>query len=260
MGADGIPGFSTAMAQAGAAGWTPVLPAQHGMILNNMRFPDDGVDVLQVTLDWTSPLEREPFEAAWHRAVRRHPVLRTAFWLDNGRGLVQVVDPDASIDIRWRDLPQPPASGPDRPFESFLRADRRERFDPAWGTARALDDPAPGRASRQAWNRCPGAPRGADLPPRAAGRTLGTAACRRDIRRVRRGPRRPRRARSAAAPVRPVRAVVAHDCNGSLRAVLDGLPGRYRQLLRPLPGYLRGHVAGTAESATIGNRALAVPT
>jgi len=99
------------------------------MILNSMRFPDDGVDVIQVTLDWTNPLEREPFEAAWHGAARRHPVLRTAFRLDDRDGLVQVVDPDASIDIRWRDLPQPPASGPDHLFESFLRADRRERFD-----------------------------------------------------------------------------------------------------------------------------------
>ncbi len=94
-----------------------------------MRFPDDGVDVIQVTLDWTGPLERGPFEAAWHGAARRHPILRTAFRLDDADGLIQVVDPDASIDIRWRDLPPPPASGPDHPFESFLRADRRERFN-----------------------------------------------------------------------------------------------------------------------------------
>jgi hypothetical protein len=100
------------------------------MILNYMQFPDDGVDVIQTTLDWASPLEREPFEAAWHLVARRHEVLRTAFHLDDAAGFVQVIDPDASIDIRWRDLPQPPASGPDHPFESFLRADRRERFDP----------------------------------------------------------------------------------------------------------------------------------
>jgi len=99
------------------------------MLLNYMRFPEDGVDVLQMTLDWTRPLEREPFEAAWHLVARRHQALRTVFRLDEGDGLVQGADPAASIDIRWRDLPQPPASGPDHPFESFLRADRRERFD-----------------------------------------------------------------------------------------------------------------------------------
>jgi hypothetical protein len=100
------------------------------MILNYLRFPDDGVDVLQVTLDWTSPLEPEPFEAAWQLLARRHEILRTTFCLDDDAGFIQVIDPDASIEIRWRDLPQPPASGPDHPFESFLRADRRERFDP----------------------------------------------------------------------------------------------------------------------------------
>ncbi len=94
-----------------------------------MRFPDDGVDIIQATLDWTGQLDREPFEAAWQAAARRHPILRTVFGLDDGDGLVQFVEPDASIDIRWRDLPQPPAGGPDQPFESFLRADRRERFD-----------------------------------------------------------------------------------------------------------------------------------
>jgi len=99
------------------------------MILNYLRYPDDGVDVIQVTLDWASPLEPEPFEAAWRLVVRRHQVLRTAFRLDDEDGLVQMVDPDASIDIRWRSLPQRPASGPDHPFESFLRADRRERFE-----------------------------------------------------------------------------------------------------------------------------------
>ncbi|HET9899046.1 MAG TPA: condensation domain-containing protein, partial [Streptosporangiaceae bacterium] len=109
--------------------WDPVLPAQQGMILNYMRFPDDGVDIIQATLDWTGRLEPGPFEAAWQTAARRHPILRTVFRLDERDGLVQFVDPDASIDIRWRDLPPPPASGPDYPFESFLRADRREQFD-----------------------------------------------------------------------------------------------------------------------------------
>ena len=104
------------------------LPAQQGMILNSLRFPGDGVDVVQVTLDWAEPLERQPFEAAWRDAAGRHPVLRTAFRLHDEAGLVQVVDPDATIDIRWRDLP-PPASGRDEPFESFLLEDRRERFD-----------------------------------------------------------------------------------------------------------------------------------
>jgi amino acid adenylation domain-containing protein len=99
------------------------------MILSTLRYPLDGVDVLQVTLDWADPLEPEPFEAAWREVVRRNPVLRTAFQLHEEHGLVQVVDPAASIDIRWRQLPAAPPSGPDEAFESFLLADRREPFD-----------------------------------------------------------------------------------------------------------------------------------
>src|ERR1700722_1222379 len=96
MGAGGLPALGTAVAQTALPGWEPALPVQRGMILNYLRYPDDGVDVIQATLDWASPLEPEPFEAAWRLVVRRHQVLRTAFRLDDEDGLVQMVDPDAS--------------------------------------------------------------------------------------------------------------------------------------------------------------------
>ena len=124
-----MPGSGPTMAEARHGDEYRALPAQQGMILNSLCFPDDGVDVIQVTLDWAAPLERQPFEAAWREAARRHPVLRTAFRLDDTDGMVQVVNPGGSIDIRWHDLPLSPASGPDYPFESFLRADRRDPFE-----------------------------------------------------------------------------------------------------------------------------------
>src|SRR5579872_4862812 len=120
---------NTITAQAQERDRYRALPAQQGMILNSLRFPGDGVDVIQLTLDWADPLESGRFEAAWHDAARRHPVLRTAFRLHDEDGMSQVVDPDATIDIRWRDLPPAPAAGPDEPFEAFLREDRREGFD-----------------------------------------------------------------------------------------------------------------------------------
>ncbi|MDQ1739682.1 MAG: hypothetical protein QOE53_1334, partial [Pseudonocardiales bacterium] len=73
--------------------WYPALPAQHGMLLNTLRHPGDGVDVLQITLDWAEPLQAGPFEAAWQEVVRRNPVLRTGFELHDEYGLIQVVDP-----------------------------------------------------------------------------------------------------------------------------------------------------------------------
>jgi amino acid adenylation domain-containing protein len=99
------------------------------MILSSLRYPEDGVYILQITLDWAEALKPEPFEAAWREVVRRNPVLRTAFELHDEHGLIQTVDPAGSIDIRWCDLASPPDAGPDHEFEAFLRRDRREPFD-----------------------------------------------------------------------------------------------------------------------------------
>jgi amino acid adenylation domain-containing protein len=106
-----------------------VLPAQAGMLMNSLRFPHDGVDVVQVTLDWPEDLAREPLEAAWRAAARRHPVLRTSFHLDGADGLVQTVEPDADLDIRRLGGGADPVRTvePDR-YEDFLRADRIEGF------------------------------------------------------------------------------------------------------------------------------------
>lgn len=107
----------------------PALPAQHGMILSSLRYPSDGVYVLQITLDWAEALKPEPFEDAWQEVVRCNPALRTAFELHDEHGLIQVVDPAGSIDIRWCDLTAAPDTGPDHEFEAFLRQDRREPFE-----------------------------------------------------------------------------------------------------------------------------------
>ncbi len=219
------------------------------MILNYMRFPDDGVDVIQVTLDWTSPLEREPFEAAWHLVARRHEILRTAFRLDDQDGLVQVADPDASIDIRRRDLPQPPASGPDHPFESFLRADRRERFDlasrpPIRLTVVRRAAPTDGRAADFLAHRAVLTFHHALLDGRSL-RLLVEEVCAVYA--------ASRAGRAAPEPPRPpfhefVRWWHATDPSASEPFWTEYLAGTVPP--RPLPGYLGTPVAGTAESMT----------
>ena len=166
MGADSFPALRAAVAPTGSP--DPVLPARRGMILNYLRFPDDGVDIIQATLDWTGPLERAPLEAARHVAARLHPIVRTVFRIDDGDGLVQVIDPDASIDIRWRDLAQPQASGAGPPVRVVPAGRPAGAIRPDPGAAGTPDDPAPGRADRRMRHWRPGAPRGPDLPLRAA--------------------------------------------------------------------------------------------
>jgi amino acid adenylation domain-containing protein len=134
----------------------PALPAQQGMILDSLRNPEDGVDIIQVVLDWAEPLRRAPFEAAWHGATRRHEILRTAFPEFDEHGLVQVVVPDARMDIRWLDLPSAPPDGPDAPLAAFLLSDRRAGFDPARAPLARLAvlrrvPPDPGQAPTEAY-------------------------------------------------------------------------------------------------------------
>ena len=245
MEAHGSPVPGTAVAPAGSPARDPVLPAQQGMLLNYLRFPDDGVDVIQVTLDWVAPLEREPFEAAWHLAARRHQVLRTAFRLDDRHGLVQVVDPDASIEIRWRDLPLPPPSGPDHPFESFLRADRRDQFDVTRGPLARLT----------IVRRVTVPDGGAGSPAHRAVLTFHHAlldghSLRLLVDEVSAAYAALRDGRAAPDPPRPsfgefVRWWHTADPSASEPFWKEYLAGTV--LPRPLPGYLGGPAAGTAE-------------
>ena len=69
------------------------LPVQYGMVVNNLRYPDDGVDVLQITLDWAAPLQPQALEAGLAGRGAANPVLRTGFESDDVHGLVQVVGP-----------------------------------------------------------------------------------------------------------------------------------------------------------------------
>jgi hypothetical protein len=219
------------------------------MILNYLRFPDDGVDVLQITLDWTSPLEQEPFEAAWQLVARRHEVLRTSFRLDDRAGLVQVIDPDASLDIRWRDLPQPPASGPDHPFESFLRADRRERFDPTRKPPVRLTI-VRRVGSSDGWSAGSAAHRAVLTFHHAL---LDGRSMRLLVEEVSAAYAARQAGRAAPKPPRPpfgefVRWWQTTDSSASRQFWTEYLAGAV--VPRPLPGYLGEQVAGTAEPMT----------
>ena len=234
-----------ALIQTASPATEPALPAQLGIIMDYLRFPDDGLYLVQVTLDWTEPLEREPFEKAWHLVVQRNPILRTLFRLDDTDGLVQVTDPDISIGIRWRDLPPPPVSERDEPFESFLIADRRERFDLTREPAIRLT------IVRRL------APTDADPPAHRVVLTLHHAlldgrSIRLLVDEISAAYAAARGGRAAPDPQRPpfgqfVRWWHATGPPASRQFWTEYMAGTV--LPRPLPGYLRATVAGTAEPA-----------
>ncbi|MDG4765161.1 amino acid adenylation domain-containing protein [Solwaraspora sp. WMMD406] len=100
-------------------------PLQRGLIVNSLRDRDAGIDIIQVLLTWPTTLNRAAFEASWHAATARHEVLRTGFRWHPSDGLMQVVEPAATIGIRWRDDWRA-----DDDLDGLLRADRSAAFDP----------------------------------------------------------------------------------------------------------------------------------
>ncbi|HET6213629.1 MAG TPA: condensation domain-containing protein, partial [Micromonosporaceae bacterium] len=102
-----------------------LLPAQSGLVYNNLRGPAAGVDIIQITIEWHEPLDRPAFEAAWRAAVARHPVLRTAYCFDAGEEPLQEVYREIPCDIDWREIPAPG----EEHVTAFLRNDRERPFD-----------------------------------------------------------------------------------------------------------------------------------
>jgi amino acid adenylation domain-containing protein len=113
------------MQAAGVEDRYGLLPAQEGLVFNNLRGPGAGVDVIQITVEWPEPLNRSALEQAWQRAITRHPALRTAFCFDTGSEPLQEVHRTIPFAVDWRDAPEPAKEH----LDAFLKADRERPFD-----------------------------------------------------------------------------------------------------------------------------------
>ncbi|WP_323798315.1 non-ribosomal peptide synthetase [Nisaea sp.] len=91
----------------GVAALYPLSPMQQGMAFHSLADePGGSVYFEQLTWKIASPFNPEAFRAAWDALVERHPILRTALWLDGGEPL-QFVRRDVTLpwrDLDWRDL------------------------------------------------------------------------------------------------------------------------------------------------------------
>ncbi|HET8682732.1 MAG TPA: amino acid adenylation domain-containing protein [Micromonosporaceae bacterium] len=123
----GLDGGSAAARVAGAARVADryaLLPAQAGMLFNNLSGPA-GVDIIQIVIGCPEPVDRAACEQAWRRAVDRHPVLRTAFRFDTAQDPVQQVYAGVDFQVEWHEVTGPA----DAYLEPFLRADRERPVD-----------------------------------------------------------------------------------------------------------------------------------
>ena len=105
-------------------------PLQQGMLFNNLRGEEMGVDVEQIVCSLEERLDIETFKASWKRCVDCHPILRTSLQWERHAEPVQRVHP--SVDLPYEintDLRKLSEAEAQRRLEAFLENDRRRGFD-----------------------------------------------------------------------------------------------------------------------------------
>ena len=107
----------------------PLSPMQRGMWFNTQR-DGNGSEILQITGRFEEALDISAFEAAWHKCVASHPVLRTHFEVDGHKTFIQRVHPDVTIPFAVReDLIDLPSDEQDDALERFRESDRKQGID-----------------------------------------------------------------------------------------------------------------------------------
>ena len=104
-------------------------PLQQGMLFHALHAPEASPYVVQLAATLRGALDADAFRRAWSAAVRRHPVLRSAFFWEGLEKPLQAVLAGAEPEWEsadWRGLD--PAEAQAR-VDAYLAADRARGFD-----------------------------------------------------------------------------------------------------------------------------------
>ncbi len=107
----------------------PLIPLQQGFLLNELVAPGSGVDVLQIVISLPERVDPAALEAAWQRAIGRHPVLRTGFVMEHPSGPHQRVHREARVDLEFRDWRRHGVLERAERMRELLLSDRLRPFD-----------------------------------------------------------------------------------------------------------------------------------
>jgi amino acid adenylation domain-containing protein/non-ribosomal peptide synthase protein (TIGR01720 family) len=111
----------------------PLAPMQEGLLYRHRLHPASPAYHLQMDFDMRGPIDSGRYRQAWSEIVRRHAVLRTAFFDEDLPRPVQVVLRDRAIEFVVEDLSE---QSPDERAASIARYKATElarRFDPGHG-------------------------------------------------------------------------------------------------------------------------------
>src|ERR1022692_1727918 len=107
----------------------PLSPMQQGMLFHTLYSPGSSVYITQLSGTLQGSSNVEIFRTALQRALKRHPVLRTAFLWDGLEEPLQVVRRDVDLPVEQIDLPASTLTERTQKFEVLLQADRVRGFD-----------------------------------------------------------------------------------------------------------------------------------
>ena len=105
-------------------------PLQQGILFHALHAPEASPYLVQVAATLRGDLDAGAFRRAWSAAVRRHPVLRSAFFWEGLEKPLQAVLAGAEPEWEVRDWSGLDAAEAQGRLEAYLAADRARGFDP----------------------------------------------------------------------------------------------------------------------------------
>ncbi|HEX3531180.1 MAG TPA: condensation domain-containing protein, partial [Thermoanaerobaculia bacterium] len=109
----------------------PLSPLQESLLFSVLSAPGSTIGFEQSSWMIEAPIDASAFRRTWERTLERHPILRTAFFVDAGKKPLQVVRQKVELPfdlLDWRHL-EPEEQ--QRRLDEYLENDRRRGFDPA---------------------------------------------------------------------------------------------------------------------------------
>jgi len=106
-------------------------PMQQGMLFHTLYDAHAGAYFDQVSGTLRGNLDTTAFACAWQQVVARHPILRTAFYWEELDKPLQVVHRGVQLPWQLSDSRNLPLAEQEARLAAFLKADRRQGFDPS---------------------------------------------------------------------------------------------------------------------------------
>jgi natural product biosynthesis luciferase-like monooxygenase protein len=106
----------------------PLSPLQQGMLFHYLEARTRGVDVEQLEIRLSEPIDTDRFSDAWARVAKQHPILRTRFRWEGLQAPTQEVLRDVEVPFEVRDLSNKSAQEQSEALSYFLAEDRSRAF------------------------------------------------------------------------------------------------------------------------------------